>query len=92
MTERGRELWKKIHDPVEQSGYRKLHPDGEHYIKDMLYMKNMLQRDVEYACINNRGECGDCGKTSQYIIVEKGIGEDHNYYRAWYWCGVCMVG
>ena len=82
---------------------RKLSPNEEHYIKDMLYMKNMLQRDVEYACLSNRGNCADCGKTSQYMVVEKYVedrcGEcnkdkntQRNVHKAWYWCGVCRVG
>ena len=73
----------------------KLYPNGEHYIKDMLYMKNMLQRDVEYACLSNRGNCADCGKTSQYMVVEKGTNVTFKCrlsHRAWYWCGVCKVG
>tara|TARA_R110002074_G_scaffold130801_2_gene272751 strand:+ start:92 stop:370 length:279 start_codon:yes stop_codon:yes gene_type:complete len=92
MTKLGKELYEKICDPVEQSGYRTLHPDGEHYIKDMLYIKVQLERDVEYACANNRGNCADCGKTSQYIVVEKSKDKHHRHHEAWYWCGVCRVG
>ena len=59
-------------------------------------VEHLLGREVEYGLVpasnNYIVECADCKKPSKYLIVEKGIDEDHNYYRAWYYCGECMVG
>ena len=57
-----------------------------------------LRREVEYGCITDTGECGDCKQPAKYLVVEKGLDENipkfsaDRYYKAWYYCGVCEVG
>ena len=52
----------------------------------------LLSRPLENAIYSTRGVCADCKNPSKYLIVEEGIDEDNNYFRAWYYCGVCEVG
>jgi len=51
-----------------------------------------LRREVQYGCVTDTGECADCKKPAKYLVVEKRQPNDHDYFRAWYYCGVCEVG
>lgn len=60
-------------------------------------VERLLGREVEYGLVpvtdsSNYAECADCQKTAKYLVVEKRQPNDHDYFRAWYYCGVCEVG
>ena len=60
-------------------------------------VEHLLGREVEYGLVpvtdsSNDAECADCKQPAKYLIVEKQIDDDHDYFRAWYHCGVCEVG
>ena len=57
-------------------------------------VEHLLGREVEYGLVpvTDTGECADCKQPAKYLIVEKQIDDDHDYFRAWYYCGVCEVG
>ena len=78
-----------------EKDYRDSHPTSK--------VSWLLNRHIENAILSTNGECGDCGRTSKYLIVEKKdidlcteCGKDkipsNEYLKAWYWCGVCSVG
>ena len=72
MTKLGKELYEKICDPVEQSGYRTLHPDGEHYIKD-------IQNIIEKANVKQNGEIIADHEFITSIFVFVGIIKNYYY-------------
>jgi len=70
-------------------------------------VEHILGREVEQAFdgtyqwhSDGKEECADCKQPAKYLIVEKQktcrskscIDEDHDYFKAWYYCGVCEVG
>tara|TARA_R110002167_G_scaffold5887_1_gene27082 strand:+ start:394 stop:645 length:252 start_codon:yes stop_codon:yes gene_type:complete len=75
--------------------WNKTHPHSQ--------VELVLSRKLESVDFSTNGECGDCGKTSKYLIVEKKdvdlcteCGKDkipsNEYLKAFYWCGECLVG
>ena len=55
-------------------------------------VEHLLRREIQYGCVTDTGKCADCQKTAKYLVVEKRQPNDHDYFRAWYYCGVCEVG
>ena len=64
-------------------------------------VEHILGREVKQALIpydtsdlhsKFNKECADCKQPAKYLVVEKRQPNDHDYFRAWYYCGVCEVG
>ena len=74
---------------------RKIHSHGN--------AEYLIGRSLENAIYSTKGKCSDCGKMSKFLIIEKQMTKKEREdvlvhvgnledMKAWYWCGMCLVG